>query len=175
MPALYSRTAICCAILALAPLDAWAVGSTPVTVENSAANPAVTSSVDDPGRAAYQSVQQANCFSGGQFCIAGFSAVPPGHRLVIQHVSGSLVYSSPAANVVSFVENSQGAVSVFNVATPQQPFIIFDQPVLVYLDAGESPSAGVETGSVGTLANGQFTLTGYLLDCTITACAPIAQ
>jgi hypothetical protein len=36
---------------------AWALGSTPVTVVNPATMPALTSSVDDPGRIPYQSAR----------------------------------------------------------------------------------------------------------------------
>jgi len=60
----------------------------PVTVVNPATSPALTSSVDDPGRIAYQTVQEPQCTLNS--CDFVFPDVPTGHRLVIQHVSGDL-------------------------------------------------------------------------------------
>ena len=62
-----------------------------VDVANPATNPALTSSVDDPGRIAYESNVNCSVF-GGVFCTATFAAVPQGQRLVIQHISGGLLF-----------------------------------------------------------------------------------
>jgi len=62
-----------------------------VEVANPATNPALTSSVDDPGRIAYESNVNCSVF-GGVFCTATFAAVPQGQRLVIQHISGGLLF-----------------------------------------------------------------------------------
>src|SRR5437899_2414856 len=66
----------------------------PVTVVNPATSPALTSSVDDPGRIAYQS----DVPTGSGFVL--FPVVPPGHRLVIQHVSGFAIYGGAPTRVV---------------------------------------------------------------------------
>ena len=63
-----------------------------VDVANPATNPALTSSVDDPGRTAYESNVNCSPVSGGISCQANFSAVPQGQRLVIQHISGGLLF-----------------------------------------------------------------------------------
>jgi hypothetical protein len=77
----------------------------PTTVTNPSTAPALTSSVDDPGRVAYQSITGQVCANPNQ-CVVDFPAVPQGHRLVIQHVSGS--------------------VSIFTSATSAQAIILSD-------------------------------------------------
>ena len=56
---------------------------------NPATSPALTRSVDDPGRIAYQST--AACVLDTDACAFDFPAVPQNHRLVVQHVSGLLL------------------------------------------------------------------------------------
>jgi len=58
-------------------------------VVNPATSPALTRSVDDPGRIAYQST--AACVLDTDACAFDFPAVPQNHRLVVQHVSGLLL------------------------------------------------------------------------------------
>ena len=63
--------------------------ATQVDVVNPATSPALTRSVDDPGRIAYQST--AACVLDTDACAFDFPAVPQNHRLVVQHVSGLLL------------------------------------------------------------------------------------
>jgi|GEM_PF-3574193 len=129
---------------------------------------------DDPGRIPYQSVVQQG--TAGQLFKFGFPAVPAGHRLVIQHISGGLLFQAPPSHSaqVEVTVNGQIAASFF------APFILtsvkFDQPVQLYVDAGEVPTVVVE-GDNGLVpaVRGSLILTGYLLDCTAAPCAPIAQ
>jgi hypothetical protein len=154
---------------------AWALGSTPVTVVNPANNPALTSNIDDPGRTPHQSFLDQSCT--GSVCFFSFPAVPADHRLVIQHVSsGELVFNGTPASVgVSLsghADNQSGFLAPF-----AGQLSAFDQPVLYYLDSGEVPSVGVGPSGV-TFAGiaGQFImLSGYLLDCKVSPCAPIAH
>jgi hypothetical protein len=53
--------------LLAAPVERAVGASTPVTVTTSATSPALTSSVDDPGRVVYQSIQKAR--SCEQHCL----------------------------------------------------------------------------------------------------------
>jgi hypothetical protein len=93
--------------------------SNPVTVGNPATSPALTSSVDDPGRIAYQSaVTIPGCASNAGPCAAKFSAVPQNHRLVIQHVSGSIAVSSNPGSIL--VVLSQFVAGI----TPSSTFIV---------------------------------------------------
>jgi hypothetical protein len=125
--------------------------------------------IDDPGRIAYESQQT---IGAGQNSFI-FPAVPAGHRLVIQHVSGLVDFQSN----VSFVFISAGSpkgqgfsaflAPVFTNATQ------FDQLVQLYVDAGDGPKVNLNADQ--SVSTGILTLTGYLLDCTVAPCAKIAQ
>ena len=64
-------------------------------VVNAATNPALTRSVDDPGRIPYES--QQNIDAGQDAFI--FPVVPAGDRLVIQHVSGLVDFQFDVSEV----------------------------------------------------------------------------
>lgn len=117
---------------------AWAGPS--VTVANPVSNPALTSSVDDPGRVAYQTTSSMTGKCSGPSCFFSFPPVPAGHRLVVQHLSGTLDFSSaPSQNtvIVDVFVSSPGAIASFFA-----PFIpevcLFDQSVQIYVDPGET-------------------------------------
>jgi hypothetical protein len=130
--------------------------------------------VNDPGRIAYQSAT-INLPCNGGFCSTVFPAVPTNHRLVVQHFSGQTTYSGvPSLVIARLLQN--GNITVLTTFLPPISGNVteFDQPVLVYFDAGQSPEA--ITGSLSaTAVNASFSLTGYLLDCTIAPCTAIAQ
>jgi hypothetical protein len=63
-----------------------------VIVVNPATEPALTRNVDDPGRIAYQST--ATCVLDSTACTFNFPAVPKNHRLVVQHLSGTLLFAA---------------------------------------------------------------------------------
>ena len=141
-----------------------------VDVTNPATNPALTRSVDDPGRIAYQSA--AACVSDQNTCSFNFSAVPKNHRLVVQHVSvGLALLANGTRGQVSLEGGANGGFSDFSF---QPPIFFVDQPVLVYFDAGSAPFVFAET-DVGLSSNSDATISGYLLDCATTPCAAIAQ
>jgi hypothetical protein len=158
----------------VAPIDtARAASATNVNVVNPATEPALTRSVDDPGRIAYQS--RAVCDLGGNFCSFDFPAVPKNHRLVVQHVSVSL-FSNTTGPTGAQVNLSGGANQAASFLLAPPSFLgasQFDQPVLQYFDAGSAPfvfaTADVTLSEVSTA-----TLSGYLLDCATTPCAAIA-
>src|SRR5579864_4791134 len=66
--------------------------SSPVRVMNTVSAPAFTSSINQPGRTAYQTTA-AGC-GGASTCALNFPAVASGHRLVIQQLAVSLNYST---------------------------------------------------------------------------------
>ena len=85
---------------------------------------------------------------------------------MIQHISGTLSASGPIA--------VSSLASLFFPPPPQGGYVLFDQPVLIYWDAGTTPY--VQTNSVtGFLSNSIIVMTGYMLDCSVAPCAPIAQ
>jgi hypothetical protein len=59
------------------------------------------------------------------------------------------------------------------------PFIntlsLFDQPVLLYFDGGESVGVSISVGSTNFIFDQNITLVGYLIDCVEGPCAPIAH
>lgn len=155
---------------------AWALGSTPVTVVNPANNPALTSSVDDPGRVAYQSFLDQRCAE--LVCSFSFPAVPADHRLVIQQVSLSLAWNGTPTDAVVDVTMFGQANTQFNFSGPiSEQGALFNQQVLYYLDSGETPRVAASANSVLFSSNFAQTLTlsGYLLDCKVSPCAPIAH
>jgi hypothetical protein len=145
--------------------------ATQVDVVNPATSPALTRSVDDPGRIAYQST--AACILDSNFCGFDFPAVLKGHRLVVQHASASLNGLNPTGAQVSLNGGANGAVSSFLAPPSFQGAIQFDQPVLQYFDAGSAPSLGAVADTT-LLSVSSATIFGYLLDCTTTPCAAIA-
>jgi hypothetical protein len=150
-----------------------------VTVVNPSTNPALTSRVDDPGRNAYQSFIAATNCEGLGACLIHFPAVPTGHRLVIEHVTGSLKLSSqPNFILISVLNKLFRDLSDFSPAVLGLGNSVFDQPVLIYLDGGDTPTLTLSLiGANAHFANiyQSVTLSGYLLDCTAIPCAPIAH
>jgi hypothetical protein len=129
--------------------------------------------IDDPGRIPYQSVLAGEAGARHEFA---FPPVPAGHRLVIQHISGGLHFkATPLQHVAVVAVASTGVISFF------APFALettaFDQPVLLYVDAGDRPHIVVEAdnNTDPATAGGTLTLTGYLLDCNAAPCAATAQ
>ena len=156
-----------------------ATSTVQVDVINPAANPALTSSVDDPGRTAYESNVNCSPVSGGISCQANFSAVPQGQRLVIQHISGGLAFDSDPKLVQVSTKGSpnQGISAFFVSSLVSTSNSLFDQAVLQYFEGGSTPVVEITGLAASFLANfpQDVTLTGYLLKCSAaTPCAPIA-
>jgi hypothetical protein len=151
------------------------VTGAPVTVTNVPTDPAKTSSVDEPGRNPYQFVTVQVCT--GHSCTATTPSVPAGKRLVIQHYS----ITGALATTGTFLEASLNinSATVSAVAPPLfgsgsfQGFS-FDQGTLAYVDAGGAATVTFETNGSLDGTGGFFAVTGYLLDCSVNACAPIA-
>jgi hypothetical protein len=134
-----------------------------------AAQPLPVREADDPGRIAYESEQS---MGAGQDKVI-FPAVPAGHRLVIQHVSAIVIFPSVISEVTAAVFSS-GAEGFSSFLPPIfANSTRFDQPIQLYVDAGNSP--GVNVTANGVVNTGSVTLTGYLLDCTAAPCATIAH
>jgi hypothetical protein len=148
----------------------------PTSVVNPATRPALTSSVDDPGRVAYQASQGLICDEHD--CNFTFSAVPAGHRLVIQHISGGFVFNTtPSLIYVSVLSSATPFPGISNFVAPTLGAgSLFDKAILYYVDAGNSPLVDVHTDNF-TNFNGinVITLMGYLLDCMVSPCSPIAH
>lgn len=156
------------------PKTAHALIATAVQVVNTVSNPALISNTDGPGRIPYQS--STFCVStgpvnGGFGCIFTYPVVPTGHRVVIQHISGSLEFFGPPAEVHIIV----GSPMLGAFFPPiSGDYVLFDQPVQYYFDEGVTPSVTVTVSSGGT-PSASLSLIGYELTCSAaTPCAPIA-
>jgi hypothetical protein len=105
-------TALVSVVLFAAPLERAFAASTTVTR---------TSSVDDPGRIAYQSKQLLGCKNN--YCSVDNIAVPSGHRLVTQHASGfaEFLETSPKAVLVTIGIEAKGAGFLSNFVSPAAP------------------------------------------------------
>jgi hypothetical protein len=161
------------------------VTNTPnVNITNTGAQPVLNSSIDDPGRIPFQqqiALNNGEC-SGAATCFFTFRSVPAGHRLVIQHISGSVSYSgTPFSIIVSlYTPNSGVPLSQFfaTVTGPDTSLTVFDQPVLAYIDpplvAGAFFGVRVDLGPGRVTSGGQLmTMSGYMLDCTAAPCATL--
>jgi hypothetical protein len=145
-----------------------------VTVVNPATNPAHTSSVDDPGRIPYQFFKNLQPCSG-TVCQVTTPSVPQGKRLVVLHVSafGALTTTGNVVEVVVSANNVMLSTFAPPVFPGGQGFA-FDQSVLGYADAGSAVTVFMSTnGSFNSTAS-SFAVTGYLLDCSVNQCAPMA-
>jgi hypothetical protein len=172
------------------------VGNTPtVTLANGASvginGTAVFRNIDEPGRSPYQAqvtgTSSVNC-SGGFSCSFTFTAVPAGHRLVVQHVTmfiqpiagsvparvGLLSTTLPTFVGPMFFATVQGGPPNYSNSP-----IVFDQQVTAYYDDGDNPKAFIDGISInlGIPASNQVaTLIGYLVDCgAASSCSPIVR
>lgn len=162
-----------------APVERAFSGAAPVTVTNPPTSPAITSSVDDPGRIPYQFLSTQNNCEG--LCLVEVPSIPSGKRLVIQHVSvrGDPIQIPLLGRMVVSVFVSAGpglsglvGVSSF-IPTIFDDTLAADQAMQLYADEVHHVTVEVQVA-----ANGSFglfvTVSGYLLDCKVNKCAPIA-
>lgn len=148
----------------------------PVFVGNTAEVPALTSSVDEPGRNPYQVSTTKGC-GGGLGCNIDFPPVPTGKRLVVQQVSCSTTYTGQPSFVKVSVEEN---VTPFVRSSFFAPFaggtILFTQRLDYYLDATNTLDIGISLGGgTSTIGQTQCSVTGHLLDCAANQCTAIVQ
>jgi hypothetical protein len=159
----------------LSPRRIEAQYSSPVRVLNTSAAPALTSKIDDPGRIPFLTLFSNGC--SGTLCSYNFPAVPAGHRLVIQHISGALIFNTAPTQLFGFVKSSGNSNQIqFSVIPPSGTVTVFDQPVLYYVDGGQGAVIQFTSGATNfnSAAGQNLTLVGYELDCNAAPCAAIA-
>jgi hypothetical protein len=158
------------------PLASADKPSTPATVTNPATSPALTSNVDDPGRVPYQNQVILDCTGpAAPACSTGQQSVPPGKRLVVQHVAVAAEFKGSATAARSSIAVfAGGLLSAFPLSLALGGTLaIGDQPVQFYVNGGGSFIGFVSADFTPGLS-AEMTLTGYLLDCTVNQCTPIA-
>jgi hypothetical protein len=147
----------------------------PTSVVNPGTSPVLNSSVDDPGRIAYQS-QVSNSSCGTAVCDLIFPTVPSGHRVVVQHIVEEFVYTSEPTNIIVTAFNESTIPAFFLTPSTLNESLV-DQPALFYVDAGQFITLSIVVQGSMISQNGltpHATFIGYELDCTVAACAPIA-
>jgi len=147
-----------------------------VTVVNPATDPAKTSSTDDPGRIPYQFSKSLQPCSG-TVCQATTPPVPLNKRLVVKHVSAFGALTSPGNVVEVVVFTNTAVLSTFAppvFGNPGTQGFAFDQAILGFADAGSAVTVFISTNGSFNQAASDFVITGYLLDCTVNHCEPIA-
>jgi hypothetical protein len=149
-----------------------ATSPVPTIVLNPATMPALTSSVDNPGRIPYQATINNACVGSTGSCNIGFPFPSGNHRLVIQHVSGFGLFASTPNSVQVFLHINPAVSPSFFFAPFNGGITLFDQPVLAYSDGPDGPSVEVFGGP--TITTFTVSLTGYSIDCLVSNCAPIA-
>lgn len=159
----------------LSPQRSDAQYASPVKVLNTAAAPALNSTIDDHGRIPFVGGFSNAC--SGTLCSYTYPSVPAGHRVVIEHISGALVFNTTPTQVIGFVRDSQNTTSQmqFNVMPLNGTVAFFDQPVLYYVDGTHNPLIQFNsTANFNPAAGQNLTLIGYELDCNAAPCSPIA-
>jgi hypothetical protein len=149
---------------------------------------ALVKNVDAPGRAPYQ---QMVTFAPGVFgascpgafpwtaCVVTFPPVPPGKRLVVEHVTMMIHSFQPTFLTIGNQSSSDDVVDPvfsFDVAviapdfasggnTTAGPRWFIDRPIRVYFEAGDTPKLKVGSTGIGG-GSGKASLHGYLIDAT---------
>lgn len=169
----------------VAPKAVHAAVAALVQVANTTASPAIVSDMDDPGRIPYQAQLAGSTgsqCSSSYDCTFRFAPVPTGHRLVVQHVSAYIQVKSGSAPAEVRVGSQCCTYSQFPVTVQVGGDLPFDQPVLAYLDGGETPVVDVVFGSASAGVNTSdpassqtMYLFGYLLDCNAAPCSAIVR
>jgi hypothetical protein len=138
---------------------------------------ALVSNVDDPGRIPYQIL--GSCFfSGTTECHSNLPQVPARMRLVITQVSGYVQENLPGGTFIAPVlSGGRGRIQIpvlFEGSASGLNYFSFNQVDTMFVDAGQNPMVAFFLGAIPSQNSGvEFTLTGYMLDCSTGPCAAI--
>jgi hypothetical protein len=152
--------------------------SSPVTVMNTTTGPANTLDAGLSSRIPYVSTASVNCGSGINECGFLFTAAPAGFRLVIETISGEFKLSSgvttPPNGILFFNTASEPE---WGFSAPIGPtngptFARFSQPITAYADPSDGQPI-VDVDATFTSTAQRVTLSGYLINCSLTPCPAI--
>jgi hypothetical protein len=154
------------------PWNVGITGTPNVQVVNPATAPQFFINLNDPGRIAYQRSVLSVAFP------ITFGPVPANHRLVVEHIAGELTFTAtPLINSIQ-IQSGLGSNLLSEFSTPilgNAAFSFFDQPVHFYVDQNQTFNVTPSTCCSVSANEVMFTVTGYLLDCSVASCAPIAN
>jgi hypothetical protein len=153
---------------------AQAIYSTPVSVMNTTANPAIIIDAERNARIPYESHATVNCGVGTSICQFNFTYPPAGYRLVVQNITGYLRMGSTDLPWVRFQPIGQNDLIGITSVVMENGVAAINQNLLTYLDTGYTPAVSAY-GTFGTSFDSNMTLIGYLENCSITGCPAIVH
>jgi hypothetical protein len=142
---------------------------------------AFVENVDEPGRSPYSSTttfNPAKCDLNAILCLAEFTAVPAGKRLIATNLTGRIDVQTPGV-IFDFTLSVDNQVTVpttllAGVNRSGANMIGVNAPLLAFAGAGSTPSVFMESGT--QTGSFRLTLSGYLVDCTASStCAALVH
>jgi hypothetical protein len=133
--------------------------------------------VDEPGRVPFQTrvagYNTDSCTVDPNYCQFSAGTVPAGHRLIVKQIGVSAALSPNPTWMLVQVGGNQHWVPYSLPVTASGAFGQVE--TLVYIDGGES--IDLAFNSDGTPLTGfvqSMYIAGYMIDCTVSPCSPIA-
>ena len=140
----------------------------PVTGNTTVSGTVRVKNIDEPGRNPYQFV--GGC-TGSTGCFVVFPAVPAGKRLVLQHVSAGIGIPTNVPYQIVAVRIPSGPHPVPTLVGTEAGVVNdyqFDQQIVAFFEAGQSPNLQVAVERTGSGAVGVTAfISGYLVDLSL--------
>jgi len=95
--------------------------------------------------------------------------------MVFGSPSGSTNTAAFFVTLTSGGDASLGSAGFIAPTIPHVNITAFDQPVLFYIDAGQAPTVFLDSFFSTFGPTTEITLIGDLINCSVSACAPIAH
>lgn len=124
--------------------------------------PALVQDRDEPGRDPFQQVSSTDACSGESFCAVSFTPVPEGKRLVLTQMTIETSVANADVPIYVRVTNnlsSRAAFTITNSSTPR----IATFPLMLFMSAGQTPTANAFTFETEFQASFVITLVGYFI------------
>jgi len=152
-------------VTALLVFTASVFVSLAATTAAHAQKPAITKSVDEPGRSPYFSSASRYCAVTTVCGIDSFKPVPAGFRLVITHVSAIYRPSSDPGHFDNevYLRQSSDRGSIAHLPAPSSIGLqlVASGPITFYVEPGSTPEIMVANAAGGYDIHGS--ITGYLV------------
>lgn len=153
-----------------------AISNTPTVNLSTTTNPVLALDVERVVRLPYQSFYDMNLYSGIIPCGFSFASVPPGYRLVVQHLSGAIYLASGTTEAPTLVLRNTGNIKGFwefagklGTTYSGAVFAAVNEDVQAYFDTTDSVPQVILLGNLASGFDQTVTLTGYLENCAVTA------
>ena len=144
--------------------------------------PLPAADVERIARVPYQSsTANSGCVGMVAGCTFIFSPAPSGYRLVVENLSGWFQLSPGAAPPVVLLKDASTHAALGFTGALGQPInngvaAALNQPARAYFDPSDGNIFALVTASFPAVSSPQrMTLTGYLENCSVTACPAIQR